>query len=868
MRQERSAPWACLPLLLLLPAAAAAENVRLGADVVPTFEAIHLRLDAGEADYRGAVRFELEVAAPAADFRFHSVDQELEKLVLNGPGGEIEASWKVEEGDVVRVTPAAPLAPGSYTLEIDFTSPFGTKAVGLYRMEHDGAGYAFTQFEADDAREAFPCWDEPGFKIPFQLTLTVPEAHLAITNTPVEKETVENGWRTIVFGRTKPLPTYLLALATGPLEAVPMRGLDVPGRIVTVKGQSHLADLAIEYTPPILEALEEYFGTEYPYAKLDQIAIPEYWMGAMEHPGAVTYADRILLVDAGQASVGQRRSLARIIAHELAHMWFGNLVTMQWWDDLWLNESFADWLGDKITAQLFPQFDHDVSMAQASQGVMRGDARSTAEAIRRPVESTENLMDGVGVAYNKGKTVLGMFEQWLGPEVFRRGVLDYLAANAWGSAVADDLWRALDKASGSKVSAAMATFFEQPGLARIDVSVTDDGRVELRQERFRNLGSESADFSWQVPVTLKYPTDGGTATKTVLLGAEPQTVSLGTAGKPAWVFPNATAWGYYRWTLPEDQLRALAENAVEVLTPRERVAFIGNASALLFADVLNGDDFLYVLRQLADDPEPLVVSSVIRELGGVEMAFVPAELEEPFAHYVRQTLGPALERFGLEKMADEAEAVSLMRPGLLGWLGEEGRDERVREYARSTAAAYMKDSSSVDPSIAGIALRLAAREGDRELFDAYRKRFEEARVPADRGRYLGALGAFQQPEIRAEALRYSLEGPLRPNELFTIPGGMSETPADRDYIFAWVTENYEHVTSRLPAEFAAFMPFVASGCSLERLEAGKAFFSKPENSVPGTQKRVKRVAEQVGDCVALRAREGEAVGRFLRGLGE
>ncbi len=862
MRQTHVLCRALVGLTLLgLPFESSAADVRLGDEVVPTFQAIDLVLDAGVADYRGAVRIELEVQRATDSFRFHSEGAALSSVVLKGKSGEVTARHEAEGDDVVRVDTDAPLAPGRYTLEIEFTNAYDTQAIGLYRMEQDGVGYLFTQFQADDAREAFPCWDEPAFKIPFQMTLTVPEAHLAVTNTPVEASTVEDGWRTVRFHKTRPLPSYLLAIAAGPLETVSMPDLGVPARVVTVGGQGHLAGLAVKATPPILKAFETYFGRPYPYAKLDFLAVPEFWPGAMENAGAVTYADRILLLDPEAASVAQRRTLARVIAHELAHMWFGDLVTMEWWDDLWLNEAFATWAGDKVVAEVFPQFGSAVAAVQSAQGILSQDARATTEAIRQPVVSTKDMVGNIGLTYQKGRTVLGMFEQWMGPEVFRRGVNDYIETHAWGNAGASDLWRALDAAAGRQVSVAMATFLDQPGFPRIDVEVLEDGRVKLSQERFRNHGSSSADLGWQVPVSLKIPNGGEAVTKTVLLDAGTTTIDVG--GKPAWIFPNAGADGYYRWRLPADQLLALAGQASPVLSPRERVELIGNVSALLAAGTIHGDQYLEVLGELAGDPDPLVVSSLLTALGAVKTAFVPAELEGSFAAYVRRTLGSAMARFGLEKVAGEAEAVSLVRPRLYTWLGREGRDASVLEAARALARSIMDGESEVDPSLAGVALQLSAVGGDAKLFEDYKKRLEAAATPAGRRLYLDALGAFDGVDVRQAALEYSLAGPLRPNEIFTPGRGISGDAAGRELTYRWLTESYDQIMARVPPMFASFMPFFASGCSAERMKHAETFFAQPEHQAPGTDKQLAKVAEQVRDCVALREREGAAVARYL-----
>ncbi len=851
--------------LLALPVAAD-EGIRLGTQVVPTFQFVSLRIDADEADYSGHTRIELQVREATKRFRLHAEDMPIQRVGLRGAQGNIDVDFESGDHATLVVLPAQTLAPGAYTLEIDFANGFGTKAVGLYRMEQEDQGYVFTQFEADDAREAFPCFDEPAFKIEWQLAIEVPEGHMAVTNTFAESETVENGWRKYVFKRTKPLPTYLIAVAAGRLETVPIPGMSIPGNVVTIAGQSHLAGLAVETTPPVLRAMEEYFGARYPYEKLDLIAIPEYWPGAMEHPGAVTFAAQILLVDSNAASMSQRRTLARVTAHELAHMWFGNLVTMEWWDDLWLNESFADWMGDKIGHAVFPQYNLEVTELQRSVNVMVGDSRPSAKAIRQPVESTDNLMQNVGTQYNKGKAVLAMFEQWIGEDAFRTGVLDYLNRHRWGNARASDLWQALARASGDDVAAAMATFIEQPGVPLVSVEPESGNRIRLRQTRFSNWGVQQEPQTWKVPVTLRYADGNAVNTKTVLLDEASEVVSLDTRGKPQWVLPNADQRGYYRWEVPADHLRELATRSTEILNERERVGFIGNLSALLDAGVVSGSDYLFALGEFANDPKPMVVSSLLGALSKVELAFVTPELDDAFAEYVRRTLTPALERFGRERKPGEDEEVALFRPQLLRWLGDTGKDAEILEYAEEIARKYTEDTSSIDASLAGVALQLSAIRGDRALFEKYKSRFESSEVPADRSRYLSTLGRFRDPALRDEALQYALEGPLRPNEIFAIPGGvMSHTP-NREYMFEWFLAHYDDFASRLPPMFMGFMPFIATGCSAERLEAARVFFSQPEHQAPGADVQLAKVTDQVTDCVGLREREGAAVTAYLTQL--
>ena len=328
-------------------------EARLEGTVRPVRQEVSLRLDPERTEYAGAVRITLEIAAPVRAFRLHAQGLTFKRAEIQGAAGSRRLAWTAGR-EQVELAADEEIAAGSHLLELGFTGEFNPEKSGLFRVEHEGRPYLFTQFEEIYARSAFPCWDEPVFKIPFQLTLEVPAGCAALSNTPVERETVADGWRTLVFRETPPLPTYLLALAVGDLESVPVPGLSVPGRVVTPRGQIHLTGMAAELLPPVLAALEEYFGSPYPYEKLDLVAVPEFWWGAMEHPGAVTCRDSVLLVDPRAAGPEQRRMLVRVLTHELAHMWFGNLVTIEWWDELWLKESFADWVADKTADRLFP----------------------------------------------------------------------------------------------------------------------------------------------------------------------------------------------------------------------------------------------------------------------------------------------------------------------------------------------------------------------------------------------------------------------------------------------------------------------------------------------------------------------------------
>jgi len=855
-------------LVLGLPTstALASGSGRLGRDVLPTYERLKLNLDARKEAYSGSAHVDLRALTSVDSFQFHSEGLTIRSLTLRTAKGAVVPSSHAQAAPTeVTVRTHTPLKPGLYTLDVEFTNSFSNRAQGIYRMETGGESYCFTQFESDDARKAFPCWDEPSFKIPYQLTLVLPKTHKSVSNTPIVRTIPGKVSKTVVFRKTKPVPSYILAIATGPLELVPITGMSIPGNVVTVKGKAALAKKAAEMAPPILAALERYFGRPYPYEKLDVIAVPEFWPGAMENAGAVTFRDDVLLVDPKTVGMSQLSTLSVYMAHEFAHQWFGDLVTMTWWDDLWLNEAFAEWMGNKISDEVCPEYNQRVKDLRETQRAMTTDSRLSTRAIRRPVSALDNLLQAADdLAYKKGQTVLGMFEQWLGPETFRAGVIAYLKEHEWGNAVGSDLWDALSKASGKDASAAMSTFLDQEGVPLVTASVLPDGRVKLSQKRFLSYGiAPPPEKLWQIPIVLNYSDGSQVRTQHVLLAEPEMTVDLEGVKTPAWIIPNGGPAGYYRWSVPTDMMNRIAENAGTVMNPVERVGYLGNLTALLDAGLLRGNEYVRLLSRFSDDPSPEVILGLMDNLTVVRRVFVTPELADPYAAYVRRNLGPALARFGLARREGEGDGVSLLRPALIRAVAEDGKDSRVLAYADSLAKQHIASPGSVDPSLIGVALEMSALRGDEAMFQDYKKRFEQAEIPAERGRYLAALGKFRDPKIVDEAIRYSLTGPLRPQELFEIPTSLATALEYDDVPYKWMSENFGTIASKVPPMFLVYMPLMAGGCSLPRLEAAKKFFSDPAHVVPGSEKELAKVSDSVTDCAGLRQREGTVVAAYL-----
>jgi alanyl aminopeptidase len=835
---------------------------RLIADVRPVMQQLDLRIDPGQADYSGMTTITLELLSQQQELRLHAEELEISNLTLISGDAEIDVTFEHGEHDLLIVSPPAVLAAGTYELRVEFSNNFNTDGTGINRTEYDGRHYIFSQFEAIDARVAFPCFDEPGFKYPWQLTITVPEDVTAITNTPESSVTHQDGWTRTVFDATPALPSYLIAVAVGPFEMVPIDGMSIPGRVIVPHGQSSRAGFAVETTPPLLAYLEDYFGESYPFRKLDLIATFQSFSGAMEHPGAITYSDFFLLLDE-TASTEQKATLIKITAHELAHMWFGNLVTMQWWDDLWLNESFADWMGDKTVEAVYPEYGGDLSELRTTFFVMNTDARPTTRPIRHEFKSTDNFEDGVFLAYYKGKVVLGMFEHAVGFDIFRKGVIRYLHEFHRGNATATDLWASINAGTEIDLAGGLASFIDQPGIPLVTVAALGDGRYEFSQSRLStgNIDSDNAQ-SWIITVTYTHPTADGLATGELILSKQSEVVDLGA--DVAWILPNADQRGYYRWNVPTEMLTELGAQAAAHLNIRERMGLLTNLWALLATDKIDADDFLAAIRGVSSDTDPSVISALLDQLNSVRQTFIAPELRNDFAKYVQALLTPTFERIGTEAIPGEGAATASLRPQVMLWLADYGRDERARAVNRDLTRRFLAGEIPSSSQVS-VSMRAEARRGDMQLFYQYRERFEAAKSPGDKRRLSQAIGSFRSPDVVKKVLDYTLNGPLQTIEIGEVFRRLAGWPDNNALLLNWLMQHDATLRQRLPEGMMARIPDLMTVCSEDNLETLLDFYGAPERSVPGIDSELKDSKAEVLECAALRQRELESVSNYLQG---
>ena len=842
---------------------AEADPLRLDHSVVPRAQKIALTLNPDEDTYHGEVRIEIDITDKTDSFRLHARDIEIENISLRSETVSLSSlEFSSGEKGIITVTATDPLEPGTYTLSLRFSNEYSHQGTGIYKVEYEGKNYLFTQMEPEYARQSFPCWDAPEFKIPWTLELTVPNQFKVYANTPEHDVSLMKTSRKIRYEQSKPMASYLVAFVIGDFEEVKIPGLSTEGRIVVPAGKTELASAAARISAPLLATLENYFERPYPYRKLDQVAVPEFVYGAMENVGLITYRDTALLRDSKALDLGQKQWQALTIAHEMSHMWFGNLVTPKWWDDLWLNESFASWIALKTVNQTFPEYEMNNEDIKSRQKAFEDDALSTSRPIRRPIaasDAMDHLFDRL--AYNKGMAVLDMIEDWMGPEQFRQGMIQYMTDRAWSNADAFNLAESLGEVAEGEILDIMTSFVTQAGIPLLTIERIGDAEIRISQTRYSQYGVEyEEDPLWTVPVVLKYGNDDTSYTRKLLLSQSGQTFKLEHAAE--WIYPNENEKGYYRWHLVDASPEKLA-GKVHHLNIRNRMGFIRNTEALFSAGLLNGGDFIQTMVSFSGDSSPEVCNSVAECLNGLAGGLIPPELEMLYGRYLHTVLQPMLDEIGMEKQPDEDALIEKLRSALIDALGWRCRDEAVMKTAVEKAQAYINDPYSVDPSLVTTYLRLAALNGDASLFEAYVAEFETATVPLEKQNYLRGLSGFRNKELMIRALDYALSEHVPQHQFGTIPYSLTDRDDNRRLVFDWLRENYPAIQKKIPERSISYLPWLICGQSSELMNDAQTFFMAEERWTQGLEIELGKAAAVFELNAKLRVKELENIRHFL-----
>ncbi|MFT3764607.1 MAG: M1 family metallopeptidase [Minicystis sp.] len=747
---------------------------KLPPDARPTRYRLELAVDPSQPRFSGVADITVELDRLRDVLWMHGRDLAVTRITVQPEGfAPIAARWEqLSKSGVVAVRPEAAIGPGRVTVHVEWSAAYGHGDEGLAQKERGGDHYVFSQFEATYARRVFPSFDEPVFKTPFEMTVHVPKGSTAISNTreiartaetladPASPAGPQKPWERISFAPTEKLPTYLVALMAGPLDVVAapdipanaVRKRPLPLRGVATRGRGKELAYALSHTGPLVAALESYFAIEYPYDKLDMIAVPEKG-GAMENAGAITFGETGLLLDE-KSPVDQRTYSAIVAAHELSHQWFGDLVTMGWWEDLWLNESFATWAETRIVATVSPELSAEVEALVDIHRAMGGDSLISARKIRQEIEGDDDIDNAFdGITYQKGAGVIGMFERWMGPENFQKGIRAHLAAHRHGTATASDLLSALSTAAGRDVATPFRTFLDQPGLPFVEARLACDGkpRLELKQSRFLPLGSAGDEKkTWQIPVCARYPDGKSLRESCTLLTAREGAIPLETVTCPAWVMPNADAAGYYRWTLAPADTKKLAVAGLASLTVRERMSFVESIRAGYVRATLSAAEALSALAPLANDANSAVASGPMRIIASIGGWLHADPRQSAVEAYGQKLYAPLYKSLGWApaKRASEPPDRALLRQEVIEFLALDARDREVRREAAARGRAWIEGKSdAVSLDLAETAVTVAVQEGDQAIFDKLLARLAAEQGQRERRLILRALAGSQRPEL-------------------------------------------------------------------------------------------------------------------------
>jgi len=841
---------ATLFCLVLAPTRSATAQ-RLPDTVRPEHYTLSLTPDLKAATFSGVETIDVTLAEPASAITLNAAEIDFQSVSVTA-GGKQQTATATQDKTKEQATFTFPekLPAGKATLAISYTGILNNELRGFYLSKTARRNYAVTQFEPTDARRAFPSFDEPAFKASYDVSLVIDSADTAISNSPIEADTPgpSAGKHTLKFFTTPKMSTYLVAFLVGDFQCTAGESDGVAIRVCSTPDKVALTPYGVDVAKYVLHYYNNYFGIPYPLKKLDLIGLPDFEAGAMENFGAITYRETDLLLDPRTASIGAKKNVALVIAHEMAHQWFGDLVTMQWWDNLWLNEGFATWMENKSVAIMHPEWKIDQLVVADKDGTLNLDAQPTTRSIRAKAETPEEINQMFdGIAYGKASDVLLTVENYLGEETFRKGVHAYLAAHLYRNATAEDFWNAQTATSHKPVDKIMESLVAQPGEPLLTFGEAAKGNVPVAQRRFflsANVQPNPAQ-KWTLPVCFKT----AKGQKCEVLTPADSTLSV---PKASLVFANAGGKGYYRSAYPASVYAALVANVETGLTPAERISLIGDEWAQVRANKATVGDYLNLVAAIKDDSNAEVLRNA---LGGVNATYerVAATPEEKKAvsAWIRNTFSPGYIRLGAPSESDSPTTREL-RSQLFGVLGYYGKDPAVLAQARQIVEKDLDDPGSVDPTLGQTALYIAARNGDAKLFDRLQKAAETATNPNFQGTALRLLAQFQDPALVERALNYAVSGKVRNQDVAIQLATALQSGETRDQAWKFIQTNWDKVQPQLTTEMGGYLVnATGSFCSAADRDDVKQFFSA--HNVAATAQTLKHAIERIDGCIELRA---------------
>jgi alanyl aminopeptidase len=851
--------------------------LRLPTTVLPVKQSATLSLSPEADTFDGSTDIELDVRQATPLLWLNATEIAVREAWAEVGGARLATRVVAGGDDFVGFAFERPLPVGRARLHVAYGGKVTAKDDrGVFRMNEGAATFLFTQFQTTEARRAFPCFDEPSFKHPWQLTLRAPASQVVLSNTPaVEDKPDGAGWKSVRFAETRPLPAYLVAFTVGPYELVDAGRAGKKGtplRIAVPPGKAAHADFARAALPKIVGLLEDYFGIPYPYDKLDLVSVPNLVsFGAMENAGLITFTSGALLAEPGEDTPAYRDRVVLYVSHEVAHHWFGNLVTTAWWDDIWLNEGFATWMEVKITQRFDPAFGEDQAEAAALSAVMSEDGLLSARKVRQPVLTRDDIANAFdGITYQKGSAVLGMFEAWLGPDAFQKGVRHYLEKFADDNATSADFFTALGEGAGQDISPAMSTFLDQPGVPLVTPQLVCDAgvaRLALKQERNLPIGSQGAAAAlWHIPVCARYGAGAASGRACVMLREATGDLPLprlpsAKSGCPDWVMLKEGGHGYYRVALSARDLHTLLAPGKVPLTPRERVVVVSDGNALVSNGKLQLGDALATVPALIEDRSPFVQTAAVNLMGWLQPTFVEPALHPKVARFVDRTLAPRVKELGWRPRREDSSEVGRLRLEVLGMLSTLGADPKLVAPASQLAERWLDDPRALEPEVVETVLRIAAARGDRRLFDRLVSMVKAERDTKRRNRLLAGLAGFRDPALVRASLSLYLADDMDAREGITLLFG--QDLHNRQVTWDFVKEHYDALIAKLPDEMQPGLFSVADFCDEAHLAEVRSFFGARAGKVTGAPRQLAQAVEKSSLCIAQKAAHRASLEKFL-----
>jgi len=778
-------------------------DFRLSKDVMPVRYDLRIEADLEQWRFSGSEHLEVRVKKPVNEIVLHAVDLEIAAAVLVSGGEPQRAAVTYNrESETATLSFAEAVTAGTAYLDVQFSGVILERLRGFYRSQKEGLRYASTQFEAADARRAFPCFDEPEFKARFAITLVTPANVVAVSNgEQIASRLLPDGRLETRFAETPPISSYLVAYCIGPFEMTETARTPsgVAVRVVLPRGMADKGIFARDAHVRSLAYLEEYTAIPYPYGKVDAIGVPDFEAGAMENPGAITYRLTAIAADAQRASTQSLKGIYYTAAHELTHMWWGDLVTMVWWNDLWLNESFATFVGYKAVADLVPEWGMWRDFVATLTRPFALDALVSTHPISFEVKNAKQATERFDViTYWKGAAVVRMIEGFLGADAFRKGVRTYLNRYREANATADDFWRELSLASGRDVASIANSWIQEAGHPLVHASakrVGKDLQLSLRQERFfadANAKGSTPPQHWPVPLVIKFGRGTQVAEQRLVLEGERGEVTLSDAD---WYFPNQGGSGFYRFAIDADSLQRLVGVLQQVLEPHERLMLADNQWTLLKAGQVTVDDYLRLLEGYRGETDRAVVAVLTDQLAWLSLHVVSDDVRPRFESFVRDYYQPQFDRLGWDPRPDDTTDERQRRAAVISGLGHTGRAQAIRDEAVRRARGYLADRSSLDPNLASVVVGLAAREGDAALYDLYVEGKRQAATdPEDEQRLLLSLTAFEVPALIQRTLDLTRTDEVRAQDRAFLFGGLLSRRAARSQAWTFVRSHWQELT--------------------------------------------------------------------------